>query len=63
MSYNNITCCKVLRKLDAWNINYCDCMYKASFIFSTGKVVSEEIVDAVPHNNESVVKFLLALPW
>ena len=63
MSYNNITCCKVLRKLDAWNINYCDCMYKASVIFSTSKVVSEEIVDAVPHNDESVVRFLLALPW
>ena len=63
MSYNNITCCKVLRKLDAWNINYCDCMYKASVIFSTSKVVSEEIVDPVPHNDESVVKFLLALPW
>lgn len=27
------------------------------------KVASDEIVDAVPHNDESVVMFLLALPW
>ena len=63
MSYIDITCCKVLRKPDAWNINYCDCMYKASVIFLTSKVVSEETADAVPHNDESVVMFLLALPW
>ena len=36
------------------------CTKRRSF---SRQVVSEEIDDAVPHNDESVVMFLLALPW